>query len=379
MPLKLTLRTDQGEATPVWYVTGTHLGRRIRRSTGETDYAKAKKIFEKALPGLLKTISDGHYASDSFGKLCDDYEKANHDARFLPPLKAALGRRPTNEITDQDIRDLADALGTASKKGSWSPATKNRQCVDVFVAVCNWGARQKPPRCAPRLIETFEEDHVPVTAAPEEWILRVLDGLEVEHRGWAHQAATYVAAGAQPYPDTSLHLSALILVLTTTAARISEGLRLTWDDVKLFEGFAILRKTKSGNARRIELAPVVVDALKRIGPPMIGQRLFPWSTRKGVEKKLRLVCKRLGVPYYSSHEWGRHAFAERMLRKGYSLKHVKDAGGWASLSVLEKNYGHLEAQAAQAAVVQVAQASLERAPKPLIELQGPTKTGTDTP
>lgn len=367
MSLKLTLRTDQGEAAPVWYVTGTHLGKRIRKSTGEVDYAKAKKIFEKALPGLLKSISDGHYASDSFGKLCDDYEKAGHDARFLPPLKTALGRRPTNEITDQDIRDLADDLGKASKKGSWSPATKNRQCVDVFVAVCNWGARQKPRRCAPRLIEVFEEAHVPVTAAPEEWILRVLDGIEAEHQDWKQRRLNY--------PDTSLHLSALILLLTSTAARISEALRLTWDEVHLFEGFAVLKTTKAGKPRRIELAPVVVEALKRLGPPMIGQRLFPWSTRKGVEKKLRLVCKRLGLPYYSSHEWGRHAFAERMLRKGYSLKHVKDAGGWASLTVLEKNYGHLEAQAAQAAVVKVAQAALERPEPPAALIEQKKESG----
>jgi hypothetical protein len=375
MPLKLTLRTDQTSSTPVWYVTGTHLGKRIRRSTGTSNHGEAKKIFEKAAPGLMKSIGDGHYTSDSFGKLCDDYESAKHDARFLPAIKAAFGRRPVNEITDQDVRDLADALGKASKKGYWSPATMNRQCVDVFVAVCNWGARQKPSRCAPRLIEPFTEAQVPVVAAPEPWILAILDACDAEHRAWCITSATYIAAEKHYHVDTSMHLSALVMLLTTTAARISEALRLTWDDVHLFEGHAILRTTKSGKARMVGLAPVLIEAFKRIGPPMIGKRIFPWSTRKGVEHKLKRLCKRLGLPYYSSHQWGRHAFAERMLRKGYSLKHVKDAGGWASLSVLEKNYGHLEAHAAQVATVKVAQAALERPEPPVALIEQKKESG----
>ena len=43
-----------------------------------------------------------------------------------------------------------------------------------------------------------------------------------------------------------------------------------------------------------------------------------------------------------------------MLRAGYSLQYVKDAGGWASIEVLSKLYGHLEKKEWTEAVHKVA-------------------------
>ncbi len=61
-----------------------------------------------------------------------------------------------------------------------------------------------------------------------------------------------------------------------------------------------------------------------------------------MRRDVREACQAAGLDYYAPHEFGRHAFATRMLRAGYSLQYVKDAGGWKTIEVLSKLYGHLE-------------------------------------
>jgi site-specific recombinase XerD len=69
---------------------------------------------------------------------------------------------------------------------------------------------------------------------------------------------------------------------------------------------------------------------------------FGFRSSQGFNKALRRACEAAGLPYLSGHKIGRHAFAARLLAAGHSLKVVKEAGGWASMKVLEENYGHLE-------------------------------------
>ena len=47
-----------------------------------------------------------------------------------------------------------------------------------------------------------------------------------------------------------------------------------------------------------------------------------------------------------------------MLRAGYSMQCVKDAGGWATIEMVSKRYGHLERKEVTAAVHQVGAAFL---------------------
>jgi integrase len=49
-----------------------------------------------------------------------------------------------------------------------------------------------------------------------------------------------------------------------------------------------------------------------------------------------------GVEWYGSHALGRHSFATRLLKNGYSTKFVAQAGGWASTRMVDMVYGHLE-------------------------------------
>ena len=49
-----------------------------------------------------------------------------------------------------------------------------------------------------------------------------------------------------------------------------------------------------------------------------------------------------------------------MLRAGYSLQYVKDAGGWKSVEVLSRIYGHLERKEWAAGVKKVGNALIDQ-------------------
>lgn len=311
----------------VYYITGRYLGVKVNVSLGTEDEREANRLFDVVLPDVLRRIRDGHYASDTFGKLAQDYIAKGKSDRFLQPLIDKFGHAKVNDIADSDVLKFLDEYGA---KHRWSAQTKNRQGLTPFQAVCNWGARQRPQRCHARLIEPYTFDKQPVIAAPDAWLFAVLDACE----GQMH-----------------LKMRALILLLCITASRISEALRIEWHHVHLEEGWALLERTKSRKGkprpRRLTLPQVLVDALRAIKPDvsdadLIGKPVFPWSHRSGVAVRLKAICRRAKLPYYSSHKWGRHKFAEHMLRSKMPLSAVKDGGGWASLSVVVDNYGFME-------------------------------------
>ena len=63
--------------------------------------------------------------------------------------------------------------------------------------------------------------------------------------------------------------------------------------------------------------------------------------KKGGWKRARLL-ENAPNPSCSPHEIGRHAFASRLLRAGYSLQYIEGAGGWKTIEVVSQIYGHVE-------------------------------------
>jgi site-specific recombinase XerD len=70
-------------------------------------------------------------------------------------------------------------------------------------------------------------------------------------------------------------------------------------------------------------------------------------------KAARKAVEMAGMPYHGPHAIGRHSFATRMLRAGYSLHHVKESGGWATIEMVSQRYGHLAKREMTAAVHEV--------------------------
>jgi len=142
-------------------------------------------------------------------------------------------------------------------------------------------------------------------------------------------------------------LAALIVFLTLTGRRVGEAIALTEKDVDE-DNRVHIGRTKTGVPVVVVLPDLCKSLLndsrafyrrKGVGQP--SKRLFGYASLQSASVALRRTCERAGVPYYSFHKLGRHAFASRGLKAGKSLKWIKEAGGWKSMQSMFR-YLHLE-------------------------------------
>jgi integrase len=342
MALKLVRR----KGGKIWYVSGSVRGTRYFESTrtSSRQHAEAFRVKRE------REILDGTYlvgTATLFAEAVTVYLEKGGEGRYLTPLIERLGARRLADIRPAEVSELARQLFPHAK-----PSTVARQFYTPLNAVMRAAHRaQLGP------LVRFEPPRVkrePVTYADDRWLERFF--------------------AAAPF-----RVAAIVLFMTLTGARVSEACRLAPDDVDLDRGEAILRRTKSGRSRRVPLAPVLVEALRRAERELVKDidgevRLFGYASRWSVNQAIERVCRRAGLPYLSSHKAGRHAFAARLLAQGQSLKLVQDAGGWATIQMVSEVYGHLEQQAIDDAVRQAAR-SLPALPGPKAGSKGGTTNG----
>lgn len=350
-PLAIVQRKRKETNTYVWYIDDSSLGQRIRLSLGTEDEKEAVALCREKAPGLIQKIKAKQFKSDSLAGIAKDYIASGKDERFISDLVKAFGPRPLNTITDSDVIQYANAR-------PWTASTKNRQAIVPFNAIANWGASLSPPRCMPRNVPKFQFRKTPVQHAPEPWIYQVLRLAESE--------------GAE-------RLAACVTFLTVTSCRISEACRIVKDDIDVERGRVLIRRTKSGHSRIVNITPEFAEKLATLPDDQI----FGYASRHSFATALRRLCARHSIPFYSSHKLGRHAFAARMAANGASLQMLRDAGGWASMTVVSDNYAHLEvshvreAQLAQARLFE--QGRAQRAvPSPLASPASEITKETDT-
>lgn len=284
----------------IWYVRGAVFGRRFReRSTGTSNKATAERLRIKWEGEIAERVSDQKRIT--FAEAVLRYIQSGHDARFIGRLQEYFAGRYVEDIGQNDIDEAATDLYPSA-----APATRNRQVYTPMAAILHRAGREITIERPKRTIKPMRR--VPTVA-------------------WFNKIGPHC-------PD---RMRALILFLSTTGARISEALRLEWEDVDLQQGEAALT-TKTG-PRMVDLSPTVVSALANLSKE---DKVFGYANKDIVGRRMRDVCKKANAPYYSSHEFGRHYLATSLLKKGYSLKHVQEAGGWASIRIVAETYGHLE-------------------------------------
>jgi integrase len=319
MPLKLVRRPG----TKNFYLSGSIRGQRYVESTGTGSRVHAEAFRLRREREILDAEYIGEARTTIFSQAALVYLEKGGEGRYLPPLIERFGTMRLAQITPAVVSQFA-----RERFGDVSPATVKRTLYTPLNSVMRAAHRAQ---LGPLVV--FEAPKVkrkPVQYADDRWI-------------------------EQFFAHAHFRVAAIVLFMTLTSARVSEACRLAPGDIDLERGEAILRQTKSGKSRRLSLAPVLVEALRRAlvecAAEIDGQvRVFGYASRFSVNQAIERVCAKAGIPYLSSHKSGRHAFAARMLKAGHSLKLLQDAGGWATISVVSENYGHLEQQAIDEAV-----------------------------
>lgn len=325
MPLKIVKRPK----SPNLYIRGTVAGVYIEESTGTSDRSRAEYLRAKRESELLDISVYGAKKTATFAEAAISYMKAGREKRFILPLLKHFGTSTLASITQTTIEHAAEVLYPNA-----SPATHIRHVYTPVTSIITRAAKAG-------LCERVKFERPKVTRKP----------VAIPHDRWWDA----IEATASP------NLWALLVFMSNTGTRVSEALRLKWDDVDTEGATALLGMTKNGTSRQVDLNPLVLLALveKRtwektpVGERFASDQVFSFSDKQNVYRSLRSACARARVPYYSTHPAGRHTFAKRILKAGHSLKLLQEAGGWADMKTPAMNYGHLEGSQVRSAVMKL--------------------------
>jgi integrase len=280
MPLKLI----PPRKSPNWSIRGTYLGRYIDRSSGSGKRAVAAKV----LKGIERQIERGAYAEPgeaTFASAAASYMKAGGERTYVRRLLHHFGDTPLSHIDQAAIDAGATALYP-----SGSAATRNRQVYTPVSAILRHAGQRvdiRRPRGSGGNKQTA-------------WL-------------WPEQAEAIFEEAHKLDPA----FAALCITLCYTGMRLSEALGLTWNDVRLEDGFAYIPDTKNDEPRAVFLPPVAVAALASLQVMRAGNaRVFRYSKSGHLYHALKATAFRAGVdlPERSAFHIFRHTYMTWMRR-----------------------------------------------------------------
>lgn len=286
MPIRL-IPPRQGK-TPYYSGRGTYLGIYVDRSTKARKRAVAAKVIEK----WEREIERGEFSvkgESTFADAALAYMNAGGERRFVVPLLRHFENTAARLIDQAAIDHAADAILPRA-----SGATRNRQVYTPMRAIlgrAGFGFDLKRPQGAQGNKATS-------------WL-------------WPEDAEKmFLEAGKF---DAEFRLL-LLTLLYGGGLRLSEGLRLGCDDVRLSEGFAYLPDSKNGDPRPIFLPEFLVAELANHprGLDRTGERVFRFAKGGHIYSLLYATAARAGVtlPERSAFHIFCHTYATWMRRYG---------------------------------------------------------------
>lgn len=336
-----------------WWLTGTIPTRegdqRVHESTGETDERQANKARLNRENRAQAEIDLDPKDRFTFAQAVDLYLDAGKDDRFIKPLLEHFKETRISDMTGSDVRAAAKAIYPDAVYTTW-----NRQAVIPTRAVINLAVDEG--KCREVLIKGFsknDRDARRSTAPPK----RAVDRSYIE---------TFRAHSDDP------RLSALMLFLFQTGARISDALKLEDDspDIDMVNRKVTFRNMKNGEDGAADLTIEMVYEIQQLrewkrermaawgvripwkgrrsgerhsgrGAKKPNKRLFGYIGRGSVYKDIKRICELAGIPYLGTHQPGRHSFATEMIvMNGIDVATTAAKGRWKTKKLLMENYAH---------------------------------------
>ncbi|BDG59904.1 tyrosine-type recombinase/integrase [Caldinitratiruptor microaerophilus] len=353
-----------------------------RQYKAKTVHGLTKKQAEAELRNWVREIEAGGYVEPSkvlVGELLDRWLRDWAEQRVSKTtllryrwaadkhIKPALGYLPLSKVNTLTINDFYAELREQGK----APATLrivHAVLNQAMAAAVRWKLITSNPAAGADLPRVQRRQ---VQALTPDQAARLLEAAE----------------------GTDLYIP--VLLGLTTGMRVGEICALRWDDLDFTTGTISIRhtqavdenrrvylkvvKTKS-SARRVDLSPEVVRALRehkarqnelrlQAGPNWQDHGLVfcradgSPEDRSNVNKRLKTLMRRAGLPVLSSHKAWRHTAASVMLAEGVHPKVVQERLGHSSISMTLDLYSHL-APGMQKAAAEKVEAALFARRKP---------------
>lgn len=306
------LKIDERDG--IWYAVGTFNGKRIRKSLGTRDPERAQEQCALYEAKLWKRHTYGEAAVRTFEEAAVSYLEQGGEGRYVPKVLKHFKGRAVGSIMPAEIRGAALTLYPKA-----TAATRNRQVVTPARSIINHA--HDLGWCGPVKVKQFD--------VPRSKKNKPVD------RTWMDKFLAESDKSGLP------HLSACVLFMQQTGARVSEAINLLGEFVDLGARVAMLEKTKTDEWSPRYLTAELVARMAALGLQK-GKRVFGYTDRQAVNRRIKAVCKRAEIEPRSSHAAGRHSFATNAINGGARIKEAMDAGGWKSASLFMQTYVHSE-------------------------------------
>ena len=242
--------------------------------------------------------------------------------------KTKIGSRALSDITPSLIAEYRDELGreiTIRGKPP-SPATVVRYMAALShaftIAVKEWGWMEDSPM---RKVTKPREPRGRVRFLSDEERVRLLESCK---------------------ESSSPYLYPVVVLALSTGMRSGEIMGLTWDNVDLNRGRAILHETKNGERRAVALKGHALELLKELGKVrrIDSNLLFPAKETKttkpiDLRKPWEAAVQKTELHDFRFHDL-RHSAASYLAMNGASLAEIAEVLGHKTLQMV-KRYAHL--------------------------------------
>ncbi len=309
MPLKLY--PPVGKKQTSWRIRGTYLGKHVERSARTGRRAIAVKVLRQ----IERDIESGSFAQPgepTFAGAAAAYMRAGGERTYVGRLLHHFGDTPLSYIDQAAIDAAAIVLYPNA-----TSATRNRQ---VYTPAC---AILRHSGVALNLRRPKGAGGNKQTA----WL-------------WPEQFEALLAEAEKLSPE----FAALLVVLCYTGMRLSEALGLTWERIRLAEGWAYVPDTKNNEPRPIFLPPVAVAALGNIDAGMARFHVFRFAKGGHLYSLLKTCAFKAGVdlPERSAFHIFRHTYATWMRRyAGLDTRGLVATGAWKDRKSADR-YEHVQ-------------------------------------
>ena len=306
-----TLYCQKG--SPNWYFSISVGGKRLRPSTGTSDKKQAQEYADTFAARSWRQEKLGEQYTD-FATACLRWVKAEtrgrSDVANIKFLRKAVG-------DDTDIRSIDGGTADLVLDGK-SPATRRRY-INTLSAICRLSG------------------HDPKIKRPSAGQGRIR---------WLTKAEWKRLQSA--LNTTSPHLSPLANFAVFTGLRMSNILNLEWSQCDLKRSIVIIHsdQSKSGKPIGIPLSADALKVLKRQQHKSVkhDKWVFPYLGGDPITRVSnhgwKSACKAAGLDDINFHDL-RRSWTVWHLMSGTPVEVVQQLGGWATIAVLMKHYGHL--------------------------------------
>jgi len=340
-----------------YYVRARVDGRQVRRTTGTTAFAEAKR----RLPGILTAIRD-HQPPEV--TQASRQAAARAEAPWLPAVfvyRRRLASDPT--LSQRTVKYRHDCLSAIAR--TWpgiERATLDEFTEDAVLQWASWVSQKFSPQfynnivgTAKRVFELVQEAcggplTNPFSAAKR---LGVKPG-ELHLPEPAQWAAFVKFIDEHPAGGEA---SKLIRLLAYAGLRISEAALVRWSDFDWERGTLRVHGAKgraSSSACDTRRVPIIGELRAFFEPQAAGQAADDLVCRvSDIRYWFRMAAKKLDFPHLSHHDL-RHLFATRCIESGVDIPTVSRWLGHKDGGVLAMRvYGHLREDHSIAAAAKV--------------------------